>query len=93
VKRPSVKVTPILRDKRRRHPKRKDVECHKSLLALNRFYYAGWDQLIGEHSFTFPPNVDLTAGRISGYHATNVLQRGSYETLFHFIAAAEVSLC
>jgi len=31
-RRPSVKVTPILRDKCRRHPKGKDVECHKSLL-------------------------------------------------------------
>jgi len=32
-----VKVTPILRDKRRRHPKGKDVECHESLLALDHF--------------------------------------------------------
>jgi hypothetical protein len=36
-----VKVTPILRDKRRRHPKAKDVECHKSLLALDRFLLCG----------------------------------------------------
>jgi hypothetical protein len=50
-----VKVTPTLRDKRRRHPKGKDGECHKSLLALDRFYYAGWDQLIGEHSFASHP--------------------------------------
>jgi len=70
-----VKVTLILRDKCRRHPKGRDGECHKSLIALNRFYYAGWDQLIGEHSFTFPPNVYLTAGRISGYHATNEFAR------------------
>jgi hypothetical protein len=50
-----VKATPILRDKRRRHPKGKDVECHKSQLALNRSYYGGWDQLIGEYSFASHP--------------------------------------
>jgi hypothetical protein len=75
-KRHSVKVTSILRDKRQRHPNGKDVECHKSLLALDHFYYAGWDQLIGEHSFTFPPNVRSDAatsfwGR--GHHSFVVL--------------------
>ena len=58
-----MKVTPILRDKRRRLPKGKDVEGHKRLLALDRFYYAGWDQLIGEHSFTFPPTSDKGGSR------------------------------
>jgi hypothetical protein len=65
----SVKVTPILRGKRRGHPKGKDVECHESLLALNRFCYGGWDQLTGEHSFTSHSTSDLTVRRVSGVAA------------------------